>query len=214
MLQSASNKPLQPSINVKPGATLVEIVSHYQALSYCSCQQCCPKNWLKTETTDTSLIKVLIKGIISRSPDSCTFPLVENISIYSLEVSSFSFVNHNIQTLSCQETAWEIPPMTRACGQGLMGKVESGLEGLPGSIPPLARSCGETWWARQIRTQGIPWACSSIYLRTRNCLFHYFMSFTNTSNINRVLSPTTFIWRKQLRALVNNSPGHYKSVPI
>ena len=36
-----------------------------------------------------------------------------------------------------------------------------------------------------------PWICSSIYPQTRICLCYYFVPFTNSSDINRGLSPTT-----------------------
>ena len=145
MLQSASNKPLQPSINVKPEETLVEIMlPTIKSLVTAAASSVAQRTDLRQKQQLLALIKVLIKGIISRSPDSCIFPLIENISIYSLEVSSFSFVNHNIQTLSCRGTAWEIPSTTWSCRRGLTGKAESGLTGLPGSIPPMARPCGET----------------------------------------------------------------------
>ena len=45
-----------------------------------------------------------------------------------------------------------------------------------------------------LRTRHTLWTCSSIYPKTRICLSYYFMSFTNSSDINRVLSPTTFLW--------------------
>ena len=51
------------------------------------------------------------------------------------------------------------------------------------------------WRQRRIRTRGTPWTCLSIYPKTRVCLSYYFMTFTNSSDINRVLSPTTFFWR-------------------
>ena len=41
-----------------------------------------------------------------------------------------------------------------------------------------------------------PWTWSSIYPQTRICLSYYFVSFTNSSDINRGLSLTTFLWRK------------------
>ena len=53
----------------------------------------------------------------------------------------------------------------------------------------------ETWRTRQIRTRGTPWTCSSIYPKTRICLSYYFVPFTNSSDINRGLSPTTFLWK-------------------
>ena len=56
----------------------------------------------------------------------------------------------------------------------------------------------ETWQARWIRTQGTPWTCSSIYPETKVCLstVYYIILFTNSSDINRGLCPTTFLWRK------------------
>ena len=39
---------------------------------------------------------------------------------------------------------------------------------------------------------GLPWICLSVYPKTRICLFYYFMTFTNSSDINEGLSPTTF----------------------
>ena len=38
-----------------------------------------------------------------------------------------------------------------------------------------------------------PRICLSIYPKTRICLFYYFTTFTNSSDINRGLSPTTFL---------------------
>ena len=46
------------------------------------------------------------------------------------------------------------------------------------------------------RIRGAPWACSSIYPKTRICLSYYFMSFTNSSDINRGLSQTNFLWKE------------------
>ena len=41
--------------------------------------------------------------------------------------------------------------------------------------------------------EGCPlWACLSVYLKTRVCLFYCFMTFTNSSDSHRGLSPTTF----------------------
>ena len=37
------------------------------------------------------------------------------------------------------------------------------------------------------------WICLSIYPKTRICLFYYFTTFTSSSDINRGLSPTTFL---------------------
>ena len=49
---------------------------------------------------------------------------------------------------------------------------------------------------RRVRTQGTPWNCSSIYPKTRICLFYYFTTFTNSSDINGGLSSTTFSLKK------------------
>jgi len=48
---------------------------------------------------------------------------------------------------------------------------------------------------RRIRPRGTPWICSSIHPKTRICLSYYFVPFTNSSDINRGLSPTTFLWK-------------------
>ena len=70
-----------------------------------------------------------------------------------------------------REPAREFPPMTKVMWRG----------------PDMQR---------QIRTRGAPWTCSSIYPKTRICLSYYFVPFTNSSDINRGLSPTTFLWKK------------------
>ena len=54
----------------------------------------------------------------------------------------------------------------------------------------------EPWRARWIMAQGTPWICLSIYPKTRICLSYYFVPFTNSSDINRGLPPTTFLWKK------------------
>ena len=50
---------------------------------------------------------------------------------------------------------------------------------------------------RRVRTRGppppTPWTCLSVYPKTRICLFYYFTTFTNSSDINGGLSPTTFL---------------------
>ena len=66
-----------------------------------------------------------------------------------------------------------------------------------GSPHPRQGHVGKFWWARQARTQGVPlWACLSIYPKTRVCLFYYFTTFTNSSDINGGLSLTTFLCKK------------------
>ena len=44
--------------------------------------------------------------------------------------------------------------------------------------------------------KGPPWTCLSIYPKTKICLFYYFTTFTNSSDINGGLSPTTFLCKK------------------
>ena len=75
------------------------------------------------------------------------------------------------------------------------------------------------WWARRARTRGVPlWACLSIYPKTRVCLFYCFMTFTNSSDINEGLSPTTFslkeinleLWLISLLGII----GVFKSKPL
>ena len=67
----------------------------------------------------------------------------------------------------------------------------------PREIPPMTKVMqrepdGQRW----IRPQGTPWIFSSIYPKTRICLSYSFVPFTNSSDINRGLSPTTFLWKK------------------
>ena len=71
----------------------------------------------------------------------------------------------------CRKPPWEIPTITKVMQRRLDRQ-------------------------RQIRIRGAPWTCSSIYPKTRICLSYYFMPFTNSSDINRGLSPTNFLWRK------------------
>ena len=40
------------------------------------------------------------------------------------------------------------------------------------------------------------WTCLSVYPKTKICLFYYFTTFTNSSDINGGLSPTTFFCKK------------------
>ena len=65
-----------------------------------------------------------------------------------------------VKFFSCWQPAREFPPMTKVIQRGLICKGESGLEGHP------------------------PWTCLSIYPKTKICLFYYFMTFTNSSDIN------------------------------
>ena len=58
--------------------------------------------------------------------------------------------------------------MTRSCRRALKGKVSQGSR-----VPPLV--------------------CLSVYPKIRICLLYYFMTFTNSSDINGGLSLTTFL---------------------
>ena len=68
----------------------------------------------------------------------------------------------------CGEPAREFLPMTKVMQRGLICKGESGLE-------------------------GPPWFCLSIYPKTRICLFYYFTTFTNSSDINGGLCSIAFL---------------------
>ena len=72
--------------------------------------------------------------------------------------------------LHCWEPAREIPPMTKSCGRELLSKA-SELNGLP-----------------RLSRASTP--------QTRICPFYCFMTFTISSDINRGLSQTTFLWGK------------------
>ena len=69
------------------------------------------------------------------------------------------------------EPARAFPPMTKVMRRGLICKGESGLK-------------------------GPPWTCLSIYPKTKICLFYYFTTFTNSSDINGGLSLITFLCKK------------------
>ena len=77
---------------------------------------------------------------------------------------------HNVFKVLCREPPREIPPMTKVMRRG------------PGR-------------QRQNRTRGTLWTCSSIDPETKTCLstVYYIMPFTNSSDIYRGLSPTTFL---------------------
>jgi len=69
----------------------------------------------------------------------------------------------------CREPAQKSPLKTKSCGRALTGK------------------------ASQSSRAPAPRTCLSVYPKTRICLFYYFMTFTNSPDINRGLSPTTFL---------------------
>ena len=73
----------------------------------------------------------------------------------------------------------------------------------------------ETWQAKASRiSREPPWTYSSIYPQTRICLPYYIMPFTNSSDINRGLSPHHLFLEKVNLELLDESPGHNKSVSI
>ena len=66
-----------------------------------------------------------------------------------------------------------------------------------GSSHPWQRSCGEDLTCKgESELEGPPWTYLSIYPQTKICLFYYFTTFTNSSDINGGLSPTTFLRKK------------------
>ena len=72
----------------------------------------------------------------------------------------------------CWEPPWEIPPMTRSCGRAMTSKANHG------SRDPLDLL---------------------EHLPPNKNLSYYFVPFTNSSDINRWLSLTTFLWKVNLR---------------
>ena len=63
-----------------------------------------------------------------------------------------------------------------------------------GSPHPMTRSCGRDHKASQ-NSRGAPLGLPEHLPQNQN-LFYYFMTFTNSSDINRGLSPTTFLCKK------------------
>ena len=89
-----------------------------------------------------------------------------------LKVQYFGHLMLRVDSLEkCWEPAQEFPPMTKVMRRDLIYKGESGLK-------------------------GPPWTCPSIYPKTKICLFYYFTTFTNSSDINRGLSPTTILCKE------------------
>ena len=73
----------------------------------------------------------------------------------------------------------------------------------------------EIWWARQIRTQGTPWNCLSICSKTKICLLFIILCLSPTLlSLTGGYPRPPFSGKNQLRALVNKSPGHDRSVSI
>ena len=66
-----------------------------------------------------------------------------------------------------------------------------------GESCPWQRSWGRGLICKgRIRPRGAPWNFSSIHPKTRICLSYYFMTITNSYDISRGLSPTSFLWKK------------------
>ena len=63
-----------------------------------------------------------------------------------------------------------------------------------GSPHPMTRSCGRDHKASQ-NSRGAPLGLPEHLPQNQN-LFYYFMTFTKSSDINRGLSPTTFLCKK------------------
>ena len=78
-------------------------------------------------------------------------------------------VRRSRKEVPCWEPAWEFPPMTKVMQRGLICK------------------------GKGLICKGAPWICLSIYPKNRICLFYYFTTFTNSSDINAGLSPITFL---------------------
>ena len=90
----------------------------------------------------------------------------------------------------CREPAQEIPPMTSSYGRDLTGKADQDSRDSLNLLEHLPQ--------------------------TKICLstVYYVMPFTNSSDINRGLSLTTFLGENQLRALVDKSAGPERSISI
>ena len=79
----------------------------------------------------------------------------------------------------CGEPAQEFLPMTKVMQRGLICK------------------------GKGLICKGAPWICLNIYPKNRICLFYYFTTFTNSSDINGGYPRPPFSKGIQLRALVN-----------
>ena len=74
----------------------------------------------------------------------------------------------------------------------------------------------ETWQARWIRTRGTPWTCSSIYPKPKSvCLLFTILCLSPTLlTLTGGYPRPPFSGENQLRALVDKSPGHERSISI
>ena len=71
----------------------------------------------------------------------------------------------------------------------------------------MTRSCGRELLSKASELNGLPRLSRASAPKTRICPFYYFMTFTNSSDINRGLSG-----ENQLRAIANKSPGHERNI--
>ena len=79
----------------------------------------------------------------------------------------------------------------------------------------MTRSCGRVLVDKASQNSRGAHLGLSEHLPQNQNLFYYFTTFTNSSDINGGLSPTTFFCKKnQLKTLVNKSLGHNRSVSI
>ena len=87
---------------------------------------------------------------------------------------------------------------------------------LPREIPPMTK----VMWRRPdrqrwIRTQGIPWTCSSIYPKTKLCLLLIILCLSPTLlTLTGGYPRPPFSVKSQLRAIINKSPWHKRSISI
>ena len=74
----------------------------------------------------------------------------------------------------------------------------------------------ETWQARRIRNRGTPWTCSSIYPKPKPvCLLFTILCLSPTLlTLTGFYPRPPFSGENQLRALVDKSPGHERSISI
>ena len=118
------------------------------------CSNSCPSNHL-----------ILCHSLFLPSifPSIRVFPMSQLLASGGQSIGASASASVLPVNIQCREPAWEIPPMTR--------------------------SCGETWWARRVRSQGV--LCLSIYPETKICLFT--VCYTILFWHNRGLSPKEFI---------------------
>ena len=86
----------------------------------------------------------------------------------------------------CQEPAREIPPMTRSCR----------TQGTPWADPIHDKVIWRDLTSKAGQDSRDPLDLLEHLPQTRICLSYYFMPFTNSSDIYRGLSPTTFFLGK------------------